>query len=71
VLLALPIPFDNFLPAWAILFFCLALIEGDGLMAMLGWLVTLFTAAWTVFLAIIGHAAIMMAIATFRQVVFD
>jgi hypothetical protein len=71
VLLALPVPFDNLLPAWAILFFCLALIEGDGVMAMLGWLFTLFTAAWTVFLAIIGHAAIMIAIATFRQVVFD
>ena len=40
VLLALPIPFDNLLPAWAILFFCLALIEGDGVMAMLGWLFT-------------------------------
>jgi hypothetical protein len=38
---------------------------------MLGWLFTLFTAAWTVFLAIIGHAAIMMAIATLRQFVFD
>ncbi|MFI4999970.1 MAG: exopolysaccharide biosynthesis protein [Reyranellales bacterium] len=54
VVLALPIPFDNFLPAWAILFFCLALIEGDGVMAMLGWLFTLFTAAWTVFLLIVG-----------------
>ena len=71
VLLALPIPFDNLLPAWAILFFCLALIEGDGVMAMLGWLFTLFTAAWTVFLAIIGHAAIMVAIATLRQFVLD
>jgi hypothetical protein len=55
----------------AILFFCLALVEGDGVMAMLGWLFTLFTAAWTVFLALIGHAAIMMAIATFRHFVFD
>jgi hypothetical protein len=71
VLLALPIPFDNFLPAWAILFFCLALVEGDGVMAMLGWLFTLFTAAWTVFLAIIGHAAIMMVVETLRHFVFD
>jgi hypothetical protein len=71
VLLALPVPFDNFLPAWAILFFCLALIEGDGMMAMLGWLFTLFTTAWTIFLLIIGHAAIMVAIATLRGIVFD
>ena len=45
VLLALPIPFDNLFAAWAILFFCLALIEGDGVMAMLGWLLTLLTLA--------------------------
>ena len=29
-ILALPIPFDNLFPAWAILFFCLALLEDDG-----------------------------------------
>ena len=71
VLLALPIPFDNLLPAWAILFFCLALIEGDGVMAMLGWLFTLFTAVWTVFLLMIGHAAIMAAIAAVQHILFD
>ena len=71
VLLALPIPFDNLLPAWAILFFCLALIEGDGVMAMLGWLFTFFTAVWTVFLLMIGHAAIMAAIAAVQHVLFD
>ena len=71
LLLALPVPFDNLLPAWAILFFCLALIEDDGVMAMLGWLFTLLTAVWTVFLLIAGHAAIMAAIAAFRGIVFD
>ena len=54
VILALPIPLDNLLPAWAILFFCLALLESDGVMAMLGWLFTLVTVAWTAFLALIG-----------------
>lgn len=54
VILALPIPFDNFLPAWAILFFCLALLERDGAMAMLGWVFTALTAVWTVFLLIVG-----------------
>src|SRR5262249_10925634 len=71
LVLALPIPFDNLLPAWAILFFCLALIEDDGVMAMLGWLLTLLTAVWTAFLLMIGRAAIMTAMATVRQVLFD
>lgn len=71
VLLALPIPFDNLFPAWAILFFCLALIEDDGVMAMLGWLLTLATAAWTVFLLLVGHAAVMAAITTIKAVLFQ
>lgn len=71
ILLALPVPFDNLLPAWAILFFCLAQIESDGVMAMLGWLFTLFTVIWTVFLVIAGHAAIMAGIAAARGLLFD
>lgn len=71
VILALPIPFDNLIPAWAILFFCLALIEDDGVMAMLGWLLTLVTAVWTVFLLMIGHAAVMAAVAAIRGMLFD
>ena len=71
ILLALPVPFDNLLPAWAILFFCLAQIESDGVMAMLGWLFTLFTVMWTAFLVIAGHAAIMAGIAAARGLLFD
>lgn len=70
LILALPIPFDNFFPAWAILFFCFALIEDDGLMAMLGWLLTAITACWTVFLLMVGHAAITAAISTLRGIIF-
>jgi hypothetical protein len=55
VLLALPIPFDNLLPALAILFFCLALLEGDGMMAIVGWFFTVVTAIWTVFLLTVGQ----------------
>jgi hypothetical protein len=62
VILALPLPFDNLIPAWAILFFCFALIEDDGAMAIAGWTFTLLTACWTIFLLLIGHAAIFMAI---------
>jgi hypothetical protein len=54
VILALPIPFDNLFAAWSILFFCLALLEDDGLMAALGWLLALVTFAWTAFLLVIG-----------------
>jgi hypothetical protein len=71
VLLALPIPFDNLFPAWAIMFFCLALIEDDGVMAMLGWLLTAITAVWTFFLAMIGHAALMAIVAAIKHALFD
>ncbi len=71
ILLALPVPFDNLIPAWAIMFFCLALIEGDGVMAILGWLVAVFTLVWTIFLMMIGHAMIMALIETVRGILFD
>lgn len=67
VILALPIPFDNLFPAWAIFFFCLALIEDDGMMAMLGWLLTVVTAVWTAFLLMVGHAAVMAAVSTIKN----
>ncbi|TAJ37349.1 MAG: exopolysaccharide biosynthesis protein [Reyranella sp.] len=71
LVLALPIPFDNLFPSYAILFFCLALIEDDGIMAMLGWLLTIVTAIWTVFLLMVGHAAIMAAISTLRAIILN
>jgi hypothetical protein len=71
VILALPIPFDNLFPAWAIMFFCLALIEDDGVMAMLGWLLSVVTAVWTVFLLMIGRAAAVAVIVTIKHALFD
>ncbi len=71
LVLALPIPFDNLFPSYAILFFCLALIEDDGMMAMLGWLLTAVTAIWTVFLLMVGHAAITAVIAAARDYLFN
>jgi hypothetical protein len=70
LILALPIPFDNLLPAWAVLFFCLSLIEDDGVMAMLGWLFTALTVAWTAFLFMVGHAAISGAFTALRDLLF-
>jgi hypothetical protein len=58
VLLALPIPFDNLIPAWAIMFFCMALIERDGVMAMLGWLFTVLSVLWTILLLTVGIAVV-------------
>jgi hypothetical protein len=58
LLLALPLPFDNLIPAWAIMFFCMALIERDGVMALLGWLFTFLTVIWTIFLLTIGIAVV-------------
>jgi hypothetical protein len=71
LILAVPIPFDNLFPAFAILFFCFALIEDDGLMAMLGWLLTAVTVVWTTFLLILGRAAISAALTAVRGAVFD
>ena len=71
VILALPIPFDNLLPAWAVMFFCLALVEDDGVMAMLGWLLSAITTVWTIFLLMLGHAAVMAVVATIKRALFD
>jgi hypothetical protein len=38
---------------------------------MLGWLFTFFTVVWTVFLLMIGHAAILAAIAAVQHILFD
>jgi len=59
VILPLPIPFDNLSAAWAIVLFCLALLEDDGLMATLGWLLTAVTFAWTAFLLIVGPLVVI------------
>lgn len=70
LILTLPIPFDNLFPAYAILFFCFALIEDDGAMAILGWAMTVVTAVWTVFLLMVGHAAIKAALSVLRDSIF-
>ena len=36
-----------------------------------GWLFTLFTVVWTVFLLMLGHAAMVEAIAALRRLLFD
>jgi hypothetical protein len=63
------VPRRLLLLAWS-LDVCFALIEDDGLMAILGWLLTAITAVWTVFLLMVGHAAISAAISTLREIIF-
>ena len=40
-------------------------------MAIFGWLLTIVTAIWTVFLLMVGHAAIMAAISTLRDIILS
>ena len=56
-MLALPIPFDNFFAAWAVMFFALALLERDGAMAIPGWILSAFTTAWTILLLTVYREA--------------
>jgi hypothetical protein len=67
VVLALPIPFDNLFPAWAILFFCLALVEDDGVMALLGWILTAVTGLWTAFLLVTGPYVVLHTVRLLLQ----
>jgi hypothetical protein len=70
VILALPIPFDNFPPAWAVMFFALALLERDGLMALAGWIMTLVTLAWTALL-LLFYSEIMALLPSFWRQIKD
>ena len=40
-------------------------------MAMLGWLLSALTTLWTIFLLMIGHAALMAVVATIKHALFD
>jgi hypothetical protein len=60
VVLALPIPFANLFPAWAVMFFAAAQLERDGLMAALGWVMTVVSALWTVGLLLLYGQATMI-----------
>lgn len=48
VVLALPIVFGNWLPAWGLAFIALGMIERDGLFIILGWLLGLLATAYAV-----------------------
>lgn len=70
MILALPIPFDNLPPAWAVMFFSLALLERDGLMAIAGWVASAVTLAWTVLL-LLFYSEVMLLLPGFMRQVRD
>lgn len=50
LLIALPIPFGNWVPALAIIILCLGLIEHDGMLMLLGWITGLLSIVYLYFL---------------------
>ncbi|MEJ0068357.1 MAG: exopolysaccharide biosynthesis protein [Pseudomonadota bacterium] len=54
VILALPIPGGNLLPAWAILFIALGIIERDGVCVMIGGMVALVALALVALVLLLG-----------------
>jgi hypothetical protein len=67
VVLALPIPLDNLLPAWAIMFFCIARMEGDGIAAAVGWVMTIATILWTIGLLFLYSQLTAIALELLQQ----
>ncbi|HEX6956347.1 MAG TPA: exopolysaccharide biosynthesis protein [Ferrovibrio sp.] len=53
-LLALPIPFGNLVPAWAIILTAVGQLERDGVMVASGFVTTLLGTAWVWFLITVG-----------------
>ncbi len=58
LLLPLPIPFSNIVPAWAILLIAGGLLERDGVFILAGHVATLIAGTFFVFLAIFGKGAL-------------
>lgn len=61
LLLPLPIPFSNVLPAWAIFLVACGLLERDGLFVCLGYVGFLVGAAYFILLGGIAHEAVVRA----------
>jgi hypothetical protein len=66
VVLALPIPFGNMLPALALVFFALGLLERDGYAVLAGLGTSVAALAWTAFLILAGAEATERLVALFK-----
>jgi hypothetical protein len=62
VILALPLPGGNLLPAWAISFFSLGIIERDGVCIAIGWVVTVLALALVTLVLVIGVKMVLYLI---------
>jgi hypothetical protein len=69
LLLPLPIPFSNVIPAWGILLTAGGLLERDGYFIIAGYLATIVTAALCVVLALFGKGAVDFVWDWLRQLV--
>lgn len=61
LLLPLPIPFSNVLPAWAIFLLACGLLERDGLFVFLGYVAFVIGAAYFILLGGVAHEAMERA----------
>lgn len=61
LLLPLPIPFSNLLPAWAIFLLACGLLERDGLFIVLGYLAFVVAAAYFILLGEVAQQAVAAA----------
>lgn len=58
LLLPLPVPFSNTIPAWAIIFLCGGLLERDGIFILAGYAGTLCALAFFTAIAVLGVEAV-------------
>lgn len=65
VILILPIPFGNMLPALAVCAFALALVQRDGIAALVGWATAVVSVAW---IAAISGGLILAAYTLYETV---
>jgi hypothetical protein len=58
LMLPLPVPLTDFLPAYSILFLTLGSVENDGYMVIAGYLMALITAIYFLLIALLGISGI-------------
>ena len=63
LMLPLPVPLTDFLPAYSILFLTLGSVENDGYMVIAGYLMALITAIYFLLIAILGISGIKALLA--------
>lgn len=60
LMVPVPIPLGNALPAYAMLFLSIGFLQRDGAMIIIGYILTLISAAYFVAIAILGVSSVML-----------